>query len=218
MRKLTFILILLFALNLVYAENAFEEIDGAEFGLEEINNRKTYLEIADQLKNIFKEIDEILSKIDDSSISTESYDIIDLNTDEFNQLKLSEQLKLFQKNYNTLNSFTKDSLSVLQNNSKLLDKFYDLQLNLMFTFNRLLDEADRIQKSQEEDLSLALEEIKKAQSSTAMLQQNLDICRDLAEKQANKLKKARIGRWIFGGVGLGLGLGLGVYLTKQTNK
>ena len=215
MKSLIKVLLLFLTLNLS-AQGIIEEVSDEEFGLDKINNRQTYLDIVDELKDVFSEIDTTLSKIkkNNSSLDIKDYNLQNMNSDEFNNLKLSDQLRVFQQNYVVMNDFTKDSLEVIQNNSEIFTKFCSLQMKLMLTFNKLLEEADRIQKSQEEDLHIAIADIKNAQSNAAALKQELEICMILAEKQAKDLKKAKwfknYGTPILFIIGLGLGLGLGL--------
>lgn len=208
MKKTLFVVLFICVSSFLYPQ-AFEEVSGEEFGLDEINNRKTYLEIADEVKNIFLEIDDTLnraqSKID---ISIDNYNLYDLNSADFSSLKLSDQLKLFQQNYNSLNNFTLDSMQLIQENDKVFEDFCGLQIKLMNTFGQLLDESDRIQKSQEEDLNNALYEIKKAQSSTESLKQNLEVCKTMANQQAKKIKRLQNQRiWLSVGIGVGAVVG-----------
>ena len=212
-------------LGYMYAQQfTFEEIPGEEFGLDEINNRATYVEIAEQLKQIFLQIDEAVATIKQNNVSLipSNYVITDMGTEEFNTLKLSEQLKIFQQNYTTMNNFTKGSLKTIQNNSQVFNEFCGLQIQLMSTFGLLLDEADRIQKSQEEDLRLALSEIEKTQDSTVVLKSQLEICKVMAEEQMKEIarikKRERLG-WSIGTAGVIIGIiGVVVGATPLVNK
>lgn len=189
-------------------EIVYEEVN--DFGVEEINARKTYPELAEELKQIFIEIDKALAKIKSEDISLE---LQDLNTEEFNNLSLSEQLKIFKQNYSALTDFTSSSMEIISHNAKEFANFCNLQSKLFVKFNELLEEGSRIQKSQDEDLALALAEIKKAQETASSMKTQLETCIMLARIQAEELEKAKK-KITYGAISGGLiGLGAGIMIT-----
>ena len=198
-------------------EIVYEEVN--DFGVEEINARKTYPELAEELKQIFIEIDKALAKIKSEDISLE---LQDLNTEEFNNLSLSEQLKIFKQNYSALTDFTSSSMEIISHNAKEFANFCNLQSKLFVKFNELLEEGSRIQKSQDEDLALALAEIKKAQETASAMKTQLDTCIMLARIQAEELEKAKkkitYGKWTSWGLcATGLALFGVSYLPEDPN-
>lgn len=166
----------------------FEEYTEFDDFVEDLNNRKTYPELAEELRQIFIEIDNALSKVNSTNISLE---LQDLNTEEFNNLSLSEQLKIFKQNYNALTDFTSSSMEIIKNNTKEWSNFCSLQSKLFVKFNELLEEGSRIQQSQDDDLALALDEIKKAQETASAMKTQLDTCIMLARIQAEELEKTQ---------------------------
>ena len=197
----------------------FEDYTEFDDVVEDLNNRKTYPELAEELRQIFIEIDNALSKINSTNISLE---LQDLNTEEFNNLSLSEQLKIFKQNYNTLTDFTSSSMEIIKNNTKEWSNFCNLQSKLFIKFNELLEEGSRIQQSQDEDLILALAEIKKAQETASAMKSQLNTCIMLARIQAEELEKAKkkitYGKWTSWGLcATGLTLFGVSYLPEDTN-
>lgn len=198
-------------------EIVYEEVN--DFGVEEINARKTYPELAEELKQIFIEIDKALAKIKSADVSLE---LQDLNTEEFNNLSLSEQLKIFKQNYSALTDFTSSSMEIISHNAKEFANFCNLQSKLFVAFNDLLEEGSRIQKSQDEDLALALAEVKKAQETASAMKTQLDTCIMLARIQAEELEKAKkkitYGKWTSWGLCLtGVALFGASYLPEDSN-
>lgn len=166
----------------------YEEYTEFDDFIEDLNNRKTYPELAEELRQIFIEIDKALSKINSANISLE---LQDLNTEKFNNLSLSEQLKVFKQNYNALTSFTSSSMEIISQNAKEFANFCNLQSKLFVKFNELLEEGSRIQQSQDDDLALALDEIKKAQETASAMKAQLGTCIMLARIQAEELEKSQ---------------------------
>lgn len=204
MKKIfSFICIFLLYTTLNVSAQVYEEVHDFDDVLAELNE-EDFLKEKEEVENILNKISQCVSKL--STKFDLKLDLQDLNTDEFRQASLSEQLKLFKTNYESLNNFVIESQKLLQENSKDFMNFFSLQTELYVHYGKLMTISEKIMNSMSQDLKLALESLKEAEKGAVKSQHIIDNSRLLAEQLIQENKSLKKQRWITLGVGVLAGI------------
>lgn len=200
MKKIfSFICIFLLYTTLNVSAQVYEEVHEFDDVLAELNE-EDFLKEKDEVEKILNKISQCVDKL--STKFDLKLDLQDLNTDEFRQASLSEQLKLFKTNYESLNSFVIESQKLLQENSKDFMNFFSLQTELYVHYGKLMTISEKIMNSMSQDLKLALESLKEAEKGAVKSQHIIDNSRLLAEQLIQENKKLKGQRWFTLGMGV----------------
>ena len=205
---------LLFATLNVSAQ-VYEEVHEFDDVLTELNE-EDFLKEKDEVEKILNKISQCVSNL--SRKFDLKLDLQDLNTEEFRQASLSEQLKLFKTNYENLNNFVIESQKLLQENSKDFMTFFSLQTELYVHYGKLMTISEKIMNSMSQDLKLALESLKEAEKGAEKSQHIIDNSRLLAEQLIQENKRLKGQRWTFGVIGILIGGVAGGLMMSQLNK
>lgn len=200
MKKIfSFICIFLLYTTLNVSAQVYEEVHDFDDVLAELNE-EDFLKEKEEVEKILNKISQCVDKL--STKFDLKLDLQDLNTDEFRQASLSEQLKFFKTNYESLNNFVIESQKLLQENSKDFMNFFSLQTELYVHYGKLMTISEKIMNSMSQDLKLALESLKEAEKGAVKSQHIIDNSRLLAEQLIQENKKLKGQRWITLGVGV----------------
>lgn len=204
MKKIfSFICIFLLYTTLNVSAQVYEEVHEFDEVLAELNE-EDFLKEKDEVEKILNKISQCVDKL--STKFDLKLDLQDLNTDEFRQASLSEQLKLFKTNYESLNNFVIESQKLLQENSRDFMNFFSLQTELYVHYGKLMTISEKIMNSMSQDLKLALESLKEAEKGAVKSQHIIDNSRLLAEQLIQENKNLKKQRWITLGVGVLAGI------------
>ena len=207
------IFLLFTALNI--SAQVYEEVHEFDDVLTELNE-EDFLKEKEEVEKILNKISQCVSKL--STKFDLKLDLQDLNTEEFRQASLSEQLKLFKTNYESLNNFVIESQRLLQENSKDFMTFFSLQTELYVHYGKLMTISEKIMNSMSQDLKLALESLKEAEKGAEKSQHIIDNSRLLAEQLIQENKRLKGQRWTFGVIGILIGGVAGGLMMSQLNK
>lgn len=165
----------------------YENVELEEFGAENLNDEDFEKE-AEKVKDLLIKISEVLQ--DFKNLPNE-IELQDLSTEDFKSLPLSEQLRIFKQNYENLNNFTLGILEDTKFNEYKYSKFFSLQSELFVHYGKMYTIAEKIMKSQSEDLQAAIQDIQKANATAESMKIQLEICRRLAEEQLEKYNRLK---------------------------
>lgn len=165
----------------------YENVELEEFGAENLNDEDFEKE-AEKVKDLLIKISEVLQ--DFKNLPNE-IELQDLSTEAFKSLPLSEQLRIFKQNYENLNNFTLGILEDTKFNEYKYSKFFSLQSELFVHYGKMYTIAEKIMKSQSEDLQAAIQDIQKANATAESMKIQLEICRRLAEEQLEKYNRLK---------------------------
>ena len=115
-----------------------------------------------------------------------------MKSSEYQQMKLSEQLRVISESQKLSNQLAQAYLTQQEMLSKTQLNALKITNDLLSHYRKLLEILQKIIKSQSEDTQIAIEEMQNALSNSVTLKQELDLINMLANKQAeeiNALKK-----------------------------
>lgn len=204
MKKIfSFVCIFLLFATLNVSAQVYEEVHEFDDVLTELNE-EDFLKEKEEVEKILNKISQCVSKL--STKFDLQLDLQGLNTEEFRQASLSEQLKLFKTNYESLNNFVIESQKLLQENSRDFMNFFSLQTELYVHYGKLMTISEKIMNSMSQDLKLALESLKEAEKGAEKSQHIIDNSRLLAEQLIQENKSLKKQRWVTLGAGTLIGI------------